>query len=547
MRPSTLARATLAALLLAACGGPPADPAPVRAVDVTTDPRLASLLAPCSKAYHYDRDTGDALGILLDKLQNGSAESLRRAKAELVALGAPAVPEVERLLERHFTGQFGSAHVQNAIEVLGQIHDPAAHASLIEGLDHPRDAVRLATLQALSQGAALPGDFDRLLVHVQGERENMRQAAALALYQADPDRARGVYLDWFDEGRYPDLWPFVAFKLLERDPAPIARRCLELYARMDPQVGLILAAGALGTGDPGPRALLDEYLRMDQTAPRLAAVSALIGIGQVAELVDLAGGDPEPTIRAALLEELGGLPLGAAPGDERVVAELRRGLDDGSPGVRAVALGALLDRRDPEAQARVLDQLDDGRETLQELAGVLPTHLVEGDPFIDRLVERLIRLDESQAHRPVDARQAQLQILGLCPSVAASRYLRDLGLATTEPVLGLRSHRWCLLQASNTGQPGRRWLMEALATEQDPVRRLDLIWAISSQPDELSRAWLLDFVQGDTDPYEVLFAADRLVRIGPTATVAPVLKRVTLRVEQADVRSALQCLLWEAY
>ncbi len=57
----------------------------------------------------------------------------------------------------------------------------------------------------------------------------------------------------------------------------------------------------------------------------------------------------------------------------------------------------------------------------------------------------------------------------------------------------------------------------------------------------------MDFVQSDPEPHELLFAAERLVRIGPTATVAPVLKRVTLRVEHSEVRRALQCLLWQAY
>ena len=44
-----------------------------------------------------------------------------------------------------------------------------------------------------------------------------------------------------------------------------------------------------------------------------------------------------------------------------------------------------------------------------------------------------------------------------------------------------------------------------------------------------------------------LYAADRLVRIGPASVVAPTLKRVTLRVEDPTVRPALQCLLWTAY
>ena len=58
--------------------------------------------------------------------------------------------------------EFGAAHVQNSLEVLGRIDHPDAHAAVISGLDHPRDVIRGNALRALSQGAAWPEDFDRL-------------------------------------------------------------------------------------------------------------------------------------------------------------------------------------------------------------------------------------------------------------------------------------------------------------------------------------------------------------------------------------------------
>ena len=51
----------------------------------------------------------------------------------------------------------------------------------------------------------------------------------------------------------------------------------------------------------------------------------------------------------------------------------------------------------------------------------------------------------------------------------------------------------------------------------------------------------------DVTPYEILVAADYLVRLGPASEVAPILKRVALRLEHPEVRPALQCLLWRFY
>jgi hypothetical protein len=59
---------------------------------------------------------------------------------------------------------------------------------------------------------------------------------------------------------------------------------------------------------------------------------------------------------------------------------------------------------------------------------------------------------------------------------------------------------------------------------------------------------VLELIERDQlAPYELLYAAERLVRIGPAAVVAPALKRATLRTDQDDVRRALQCLLWSSY
>ena len=79
------------------------------------------------------------------------------------------------------------------------------------------------------------------------------------------------------------------------------------------------------------------------------------------------------------------------------------------------------------------------------------------------------------------------------------------------------------------------------------LRRIDLIWAASSQRTDASRTFLIDFLESDPDPYEMLFAGDRLAQMGPAATVAPILKRVALRIEHGRIRAAFDSLLWRWY
>ncbi|HUR28475.1 MAG TPA: hypothetical protein VM509_09835, partial [Planctomycetota bacterium] len=50
-----------------------------------------------------------------------------------------------------------------------------------------------------------------------------------------------------------------------------------------------------------------------------------------------------------------------------------------------------------------------------------------------------------------------------------------------------------------------------------------------------------------TTPVEIVYVADRLVRIGPAREVAWQLKRKSLAVQDAHAREALQGILWRWY
>ena len=91
-------------------------------------------------------------------------------------------------------------------------------------------------------------------------------------------------------------------------------------------------------------------------------------------------------------------------------------------------------------------------------------------------------------------------------------------------------------------------LAERLAVETDPFRRLDLLNYIWQDHTDASRDILMSIVTDPTrDEYERLYAADRLIRVGPATVVAPVLKRVYLDSTHRYVRPAFQCLLWTWY
>jgi len=554
---------SLALLALAACGGEPQSPntldtetqakmADAQArlkVDANyeSDGRILLLLDSCAKGGYYDRDTGDPVSILLDKLQFGSSDALHRAKEELGDMGEHAATEVARLLNRNFDDPMGAAKVQNTIEVLGLMRTPAAHAPLIKSLDHPRDSVRGVTMRALAGGAAWPEDFDRILAHVPVEKARIREQAAIALFVADPDRAAGVFLEWLEAGTNAGLWGFMAAHMADADSKLIAPEAAALCDQVDPRIGLPLAAIGLQTGDPRPRALLDQYLAKADAGQRLPAVSALLQSGYVAELANLAITDPDAVIRQQVLVALAQQADEAGAPSQATLDTFHAGLDDSDPNVRKVSMGTLLGWRDAAAQDRALTMLGGDRTALQEIVLIVIEPLRQQPEFAKRVLDRLLEIEEDHSGRPLKERLGILQAIGQVPTVEAAAYLYDTAQTAEGELQGLRAFRWLTIQVSNTGRAGRLWLASKLKTEVDPARRLDILWAISSQRDATTEEFLTDFLQTDGEPYELLFAADRLAKSGKTATAAPLLKRVTMGVSHPKVRRALECLLWRWY
>jgi hypothetical protein len=77
---------------------------------------------------------------------------------------------------------------------------------------------------------------------------------------------------------------------------------------------------------------------------------------------------------------------------------------------------------------------------------------------------------------------------------------------------------------------------------------MDLVMAGTFEKTEDTRRFLAEVVESArSTPPEVLYAAQRMAEFGPARDVAPILKRVALRVDDVRVRPALNCLLWTWY
>ena len=419
-----------------------------------------------------------------------------------------------------------------------------AHEPLMKCLDHARDAVRTTALRSLSEGAARPQDYDRILSHIPIERESPRQLAAIALYTADPVRAAHEYLDWFENDVFVDLWPFVISKVIERREPEIVARCTQLYADELPNVALWLAVSAAGGGDEEAWNAINPFLKSDLISQRTPALTAMIGVGMMDEVRPYINSDSDATIRSLACQAA----LNMDPKPDWVDEEVALLLNDPSVEVRNMALAYMISIGNASAQDIIISMLQGPRAQVQDAVLVLVPSIGDQPEFAERCLQTLIAVDTKSSHLELRERTSILQAIGQLPLAGAAAYLRKVSLERTEEkVQGLPAHRFAMIQAANSGLAGRNQLIEVLASEQDPVRRLDIIWGIASDRDELSRSFLIEHVQSAIGPNELLFSADRLARIGPTSRVAPVLKRVTLRCSDQVVRPALQCLLWKWY
>ena len=528
---------------LSACGGSEGTAPP--AYDVRADPRIAALGEGCARNDYYDRNVAEVIPILVEKLATGEIDPLKRAKEELAALGSEAIPEVRRFLEQHYTEPHGIPYVANALDVLKQSRAPEVRPILLRCLEHPGDSIRLSAVQGLRLGHALPEDFDALLHQLELEIPEQRHQVALALHTADPARAEELYLAWIRGKEMAGLQHYVAPLLAASERPETGQAAALLFPDADPNVRAFVAAAAARAGNADALGFLEQELGAGQKNPqrRLTAVTAATAAGLEPFLVQALTKDPDAEVRTAAADGLGSGALGA-----EARSALQYALDDLSGDVRDAALNALVERGDATATDRVLGQLGTAA-SLQESMAALLRRLPDDLALAERTLDRLLERNALEEFLPLEQRTGTLKSIGQVPSARAARFLRDLGLAHPEgDIEGLPAHEWLMIQAANSGDAGRALLLGELATEADPRRRLDLLWAGSAARSDATRAGLVELLDsGSLSPEELLFVCDRLARLGPAMEMAPRLKRAAARVEDPAVRLALNCLLWRWY
>ena len=516
------------------------------AARLRSDRRLGWLLAPCSRSRHYDVNTADVLAILARTLEAPpKADSLRRTKTELASLGAEGMTVALRQARTHWNRPEGKNHVRNAIDVALQADEAHGRPLLEEAVLHPEEDLRLLAIEGLARYED-PGDWELLEQGFQLSSSTFAPRVVASLFRSDPARTAHLVLDWVEAGQFELLWSEVLPAVSAVTDAEVVERCRALWPRLPVAYGLWLCAPCARAGDPEAIEALEEWATHDDATIR---GNTIVALGR-AELLDgvarILREDPSAENRA-----LAASTLAATPSRVKETREaLRAGCSDGNDDVVLTCLRALADAGDEPSIDRGLAMLtaNDGADTRTGLR-VLSEAFRNHDGLAERALAQLTAELERQAHRPLSERSVLYVTVGRLPLEAAAEYLMEARDAHAgETVQGLTASNWFALQAGNVGVAAHPALLAELGNELDPVRRLDLLEGLSTRGEPEARDVLLALIEEDAlSPYEVLYAADRLVRIGPTSAVAPALKRATLRIDQDDVRLALQCLLWQSY
>ncbi|HVS11934.1 MAG TPA: HEAT repeat domain-containing protein [Planctomycetota bacterium] len=537
-------------VLMGACGGEADPEAGSARPPPAEDPRIAWLLAPCVNSGHYDVNTADILPILVETVLHGQRDPLQRARIELARQGPEGLEAARRLIERYRNDPAGVYHVRNAIDVVTLSEEPGAREVLVDCIrSRLSESLQLLALRGLRKHGKSQ-DYDLALEQLEVVSPEFRPELAVLLEKLDPARAARQFGEWIRSGTYPGTAPVMAALLGGSQAREAGLEAKGLWSGAAPLLRPSLAAAAAREGDEEGLVYLREEQRAGEAERRRAAIDALSQARLGSELVWSLREDPSPGLRLAALQGLAE-PQEAerGVGPEALRSLLRERLADPDERVRAGALQALAASGDPRALDDALELLSDPAVGALALGmRALEPRIAQDEALATRAFERLRVRHEAEAARPLAERSDLLHAIGRIPIEPAARLLLDQEGDAQGSISGLHGRRWLMLQVGNTGEPGQRLLARELERERDVVRRLDLIEGLSVRPTELARQALLELVElGEASPYEILYAADRLVRLGPAAEVAPVLKRATLRVVQPDVRMALQCLLWASY
>ena len=539
--PRPMGALALACLGLLACGSESSSDAKH---PLLQDARISDLIGGGRLSY-YDRDTQDMVTIQVEKLNGTGGDPLKRAKEELGQMGSEAAVQLRRVFDANFTNQRGIPFLENALDAAALNPSDEAHDMVMAALDHPMEAVRSRALAGLISAHARPGDFHDLQQRfLTNDSMSVRRKYLRAMFRADRERAEQAALDWIQRGEHEAFLVDFVKGLGGSKRKETGLLAGILYKQLPLVYQPELAVIAANLGDASALEFVRAELRDPDSARQMRAAQAFGSVGMYAEIQHAVLNGATPNVRMMAQQNLA---LGAAQSAE-VQDWMASGLTDPNAKMRDFSLAELCRVGYPSALDQALAQLKGRLELLQPaLLALQPA--MRSDPALARrafdvLSERY--RDETAASDAFPGRT--LKALGLVPGRASAEFLRQRALEWDEfQVDGIRAHRWIMVGASNTGVEGLGHLYESLASETDPYRRIDLIDAIASVPGDASRSWLLELLESGQDPYEGLFTAAQLIRMGPSRLVAPRVSLYCLGLEHVECRQALQAMMWEWY
>ena len=505
------------------------------------DYRVGPLVYDCPFGRAFTEPTVDMTEVLVSKLEMGTRDPLMRAKQELAATGAAAIPALRALFYRAYQNPWKHGVVENVLAACTMMEEPLGLDMLRYALGHRQESVRQSALRGLGLHGG-PQDYDLVrgwLPMVQSPQ--LRAAYVGCMGTLDSERLGVDLADWLRDGLQQDLYPHVMGSVLKvRDPRT-AERLKVLAGDRDDVWTCMLYGPAASLGDQEALDRLHKMLQSEEPVLRQHAVQTLGAIGRGLDAA-LLFNDAHAGIRSLVAQT-----LVDSSASEEINAWLRDGIEDPDERVREICLGALAVRGDDLAVAHSLALLEGN--AMERSLGIRSLRLVfEQNPSVAqdafaRLVP-MVEMASGDGTVPVEL----LQILAQVRGRASALYLMELAMGSTGRIKGLDSFRWLVGQVWNTGPAGRELLREQLLLEEDPFRRLSLIEFVWQDHSEASRALLLEILEQDhRHPFERLYLADRCTRLGPASRVASVIKRVYLEQTHVQVRPALQCLLWIWY
>ncbi|HTF87921.1 MAG TPA: hypothetical protein VK843_05895 [Planctomycetota bacterium] len=533
----------LLAIPLGACKkDEPAKPA--RAIDE----RVELFFDPSMARGGYDVDLADPTQIQIQTLLTGEHEPLHQTISDLATDGERGVAAVARLVERLRNDPGGSDYLRNAAAVLSLSPEPAATRLLWTLLEHPSESLQIQALRGLRVHPR-PESFDPVLAFLARASDGYQAEVCAELGKLDLPRAQKLWMSWLENGDNKHLWPTILpFFTRTLDP-DIARRAAALLERkdLDAYARIWLCAAASGAGDAQRNepalAELRESRESKNPTERDLAVRALAGSEQFDELVWTLEHEEEASIRM--------LVVSAAALDERPSAKrlLELAMNDSDPQVRVAALtalanqgaGAAVDEALQWIQSPAIGEVHAGLQILRQ-------RMADDPALATRVWSEFRPRLESIEKRPAAERASLVKLIGLIPLREATKALIKLALTQKDELESMRAQRFILRQAVNAGVPAQDELFELWRASSDELVRMDALEAFSALGGDHSRELLLQVLEDPrTTGQEMVFVADRLVRIGPAKEVAWQIKRATLRMQEPHSREAVQGILWRWY